>query len=91
MAASKWSTSAIVAGLGQARVVGVGRAEPGGRERALHEALEAVVVEPGGGGLRDAAAVDDHPQPHVVLVAGHVLVDAAVGEPGEGAACPDRR
>ena len=69
--------------LGQAGVRRIGRAEAGRRDGALDEPLEPGVVEPGRGRLRDAATVDDDAQPHVVVVARHVLVDAAVGEPRE--------
>jgi hypothetical protein len=73
------------AGRGEAGVLGIRRAEASRGDGALHEALEPVGVEAGRGGLGDAAVVHHDPQAHVVLVAGHVLVDAAVGEPRERA------
>ena len=63
-----------------------GRAGRGGRRRwcprrgARGPSGSMRVVD----GLGDATVVDDDPQAHVGLVAGHVLVDAAVGEAGEG-------
>src|SRR5690606_31038569 len=68
------------------RELGVGGAEPGRRDGALDEAGEAVVVGAGGGALGDAPGVDHDAEADVGLVAGHVLVDVAVGEAGEGAA-----
>ncbi len=71
-------------GGGQARVLGVRRAEPGGGDGRLDETFEALCIEPGGGGLRDPTVVHDDAQTDVVVIGRHVLVDSAVGEAGEG-------
>ena len=73
-----------LAGTRQSGVGRIGGAEASGRDRALHQPLEPVGVEPGGRRLRDAAVVDHHAEADVALVARHVLVDAAVGEAREG-------
>ncbi len=83
VSASKWSTSCSAAGAARPGYSGSGGQSRAAAIGALDEPLEAVVVEAGGGRLRDAAAVDHDAQAHVIVVARHVLVDAAVGEPRE--------
>ena len=69
-------------GRGQARPVGVDRAQGGRLQGLVHQADQALVVE-AVGAPRRGPAVDHQLEAGPLVVLGHVLVDERVGEAGE--------